>query len=182
MNLSYRDTVYFIQNAIKIDAPSLSDLHYRFSKLDEKLLKKLFEKLLEELNIGEKIELIAVDGTGFGYGGKRELNWMRGAQIRKVSSHVKVELLVGKVRDSSIIFGVNIAKAYRDERKLLMEILGKVKAKKILADALISKDVFERFYEISEEVIVPVRDTLHTKVRSDIRKRAKKEYEAKRGV
>ncbi len=43
-----------------------------------------------------------------------------------------------------------------------------------------SRDVLERFYEISEEVIVPVRDTPHTKVRSDIRKRAKKEYEEKR--
>ena len=38
MNFSYRDTIYFIQNTLKIDAPSLSDLHYRFSKLDEKLL------------------------------------------------------------------------------------------------------------------------------------------------
>ena len=37
MNFSYRDTIYFIQNTLKIDAPSLSDLHYRFSKLDEKL-------------------------------------------------------------------------------------------------------------------------------------------------
>ncbi len=73
--------------------PSLSDLHYRFSKLDEKLLKKLFERLLDKLDIGEEIEVIAVDGTGFGYGGKRELKWMRGAQIRKVSSHVKVEPL-----------------------------------------------------------------------------------------
>ncbi len=32
----------------KIDAPSLSDLHYRFSKLDEELLEELFRKLLEE--------------------------------------------------------------------------------------------------------------------------------------
>ena len=83
--------------------PSLSDLHYRFSKLDENLLKKLFERLLEELYIGEEIEMIAVDGTGFGYGEKRELKWMRGAQMRKVSSHVKVELLVGKVRGSVIL-------------------------------------------------------------------------------
>ena len=184
MNLSYRDTIYFIQNVLKIDAPSISDLHYRFSKLDEKLLKELFEKLLNELNIGEEIELIAVDGTGFGYGGKRELNWMRGAQIRKVSSHVKVELIVGKVRDRAIILGVNMGEAYSDERKLLMEILEKVniKAKKILADALygMSKAMLEKFYEISEEVIVPVRDTLHTKVRSGIRKKAKIEYEDKR--
>ena len=82
--------------------------------------------------------MIAADGTGFGYGEKRELNWMRGSQIRKVSSHVKVELLVGKVRGKAIILGVNMGKTYSDERKLLMEILEKVniKTKKVLADAL----------------------------------------------
>ena len=109
----FRDTIYFIQNTLKIDAPSLSDLHYRFSKLDEKILKKLFEKLPDELNIDEKIDLIAVNGTGFGYGEKRELKWMRKAQIRKVSSYVK--------------------------KKLLMEILGKVniKTKRVLTNALL---------------------------------------------
>ena len=144
----------------------------------------MFKKLLDKLNIGKEIELIAVDGTGFGYGEKRELNWMRGSQIRKVSSHVKVELLVGKVRGSAIILGVNMGEAYSDERKLLMKILEKVniKAKKILADALygMDKKVLKRFYEISEEVIVPVRNTPHTKVRSGIRKKAKIEYEDKR--
>ena len=41
-------------------------------------------------------------------------------------------------------------------------------------------DERKQFYEISEEVIVPVRDTPHMKVKSGIRKRAKKDYEAKR--
>ena len=40
-----------------------------------------------------------------------------------------------------------------------------------------SKEVLKK---ISEEVIVLVKDTLHTKVRSGIRRKAKKEYEAKR--
>ena len=46
--------------------------------------------------------------------------------------------VVGRVRGSEIILGVNMGKAYSDERKLLMGILGKVdiKAKRILADAL----------------------------------------------
>ena len=65
----------------------------------------MFEKLLDKLNIGEKVELIAADGTGFGYGEQIKLNWMRGSQIREVSSHVKVELMVGKVRDRVIILG-----------------------------------------------------------------------------
>ena len=74
---------------------------------------------------------------------------------------------------------MNIAKAYSDERELLVEILEKIniKTKKILADTLydMSKEVFKKFYEISEEVVAPVRDTLHMVVRSEVRKRTKRE-------
>ena len=66
-------------------------------------------------------------------------------QIRRVSSHVKVELLVGKVRDSAIIIGVNMGKAYSDERKLLVEIFEKINIKTM------SKEVLKKFYEIGSD-------------------------------
>ena len=44
-----------------------------------------------------EIDLIVVDGTGFGYSEKRKINLMRGKKIREVSSHVKVELVVGRM-------------------------------------------------------------------------------------
>ena len=49
---------------------------------------------------------MVVDGRGFGYNDKRKLNWMRGKKIREVSSHVKVELVVGRiVNGKDVIFG-----------------------------------------------------------------------------
>ena len=47
--------------------------------MDKEILEKLFKKVLEKLEIDEeeKLEFVVVDGTGFGYEGKRELNCKR---------------------------------------------------------------------------------------------------------
>ena len=127
-----------------------------------------------------------MDGTGFGYGQKRELRFKRGSEIRKVSSHVKVELIAAKEkgRKETFILSVNMGKAYSDERKLLMDILRerRIKADLVLADALygMSNEVLEKFFDMGRLVVVAVKDSLHTKVSSPIRKRAKKLYEEHR--
>ena len=87
---------------------------------------------------------MVVDGRGFGYNDKRKLNWMRGKKIREVSSHVKVELVVGRiVKGKDVIFGVAMGRAYSDERKLLEGMIGKVKtrSKYMLGDALYGMSV-----------------------------------------
>jgi len=122
---------------------------------------------------------MVVDGTGFGYNDKRKLNWMRGKKIREVSSHVKVELVVGRMGNGKdVIFGVAMGRVYSDERKLLEGMIGKVKArsKYILGDALygMSVKVLRNLFEEAEEVIVPIKDTLHTRVRDPIRKKVRR--------
>ena len=140
--------------------------------------------MLKILGIDEikEIELMIVDGTGFGYDNKQKLNWMRGKKIREVSSHVKVELVVGKIGNGKdVILGASMGKAYSDERKLLEKMIGKVKVKSryILGDALygMSVKVLKKLFEKAEKVIVPIKDTLHTKVRNPIRKKVKQMYE-----
>jgi hypothetical protein len=51
-----------------------------------------------------------------------------------------------------------------------------------MADALygMSVDVLKEFFDRADIVLVPVRDTLHTKVRDPIRKRARKVYKSNR--
>ena len=143
--------------------------------------EELFERVLGIFRVEEmaEIELMVVDGTGFGYNEKRKLNWMRGKKIREVSSHVKVELVVGKMGNGKeVIFGVEMGRAYSDERKLLEGMIGKVKArsKYILGDALYGKSVkvLRKLFEKAEEVIVPIKDTLHTRVRDPIRKKVRR--------
>jgi len=93
---SFRDTVFYLEEILNLKIPAISTLHYRFSKLNVSHFEKLFEKVLEKLGVQDTLEIMVVDGTGFGYDEKQRLNWMRGKKIREVSSHVKVEIIVGR--------------------------------------------------------------------------------------
>ncbi len=80
-----------------------------------------------------------------------------------------------------MIIGVEMGKAYTDERKLLKEMMEgiKVKGRYILGDALYGMDVkvLRLMFEKAKEVIVPVRDGLHKRVRNPLRKIVKWMYE-----
>ena len=57
----------------------------------KKFAKKIIEKKEKE---GKKLKAIIVDGTGFGYAEAYYLKEKRGEKLRKVSSHIKTEVMV----------------------------------------------------------------------------------------
>ena len=62
-------------------------------------MKSFFKKFRNILlDTEEKVRQIIVDGTRFGYDGKESLKMLRGKEIREMSSHVKVELMICKKR------------------------------------------------------------------------------------
>ncbi|HEY8542247.1 MAG TPA: transposase [Pseudothermotoga sp.] len=183
---SFRDTVFYFEEILGVKVPSISTLHYRFSKLDMLYFKKLFDRVLEKLKVDEELELMVVDGTRFGYDDKQRLNWMRGRKIREVSSHVRVEIIVGRKEKGGkpIVVGVSMGPAYSDERKLLLGLMGSgwVRAQCVIGDGIysMSLELLEKFFERSDLVLVPVKDTLRTKVKHPLRQKAKQMYEANR--
>ena len=65
--------------------PALSVYHSRVKELDEGPLQKLVEeggKVLFQNNLGEW-ESLMTDGTGFGFGQKDVLHWLRGTGVRQ---------------------------------------------------------------------------------------------------
>jgi hypothetical protein len=93
--LSYRE-VLSIAHQQGFTVPSLRAYHYRVHQLAPELLQRLIEaagKLLLELKRRGWKRLMA-DGTGFGYGQKYLLQWMRGSQLRQVSSQGRLVMLV----------------------------------------------------------------------------------------
>jgi hypothetical protein len=97
-----------------------------------------------------------------------------------------LKLIVGRKGEEkeAMLIGVNMRPAYSYERKLLLEMIDgmNVKAKYIMADVLygMSTDVLKEFFDRADIVLVPVRDTLHTKMKDPIRKRARKVYKSNR--
>ncbi len=107
-------------------------------------------------------------------------------KIRKVKSHVKVELCVGVVKGKSVVVGINVGKAYSDEHKLLKPILDalKVRAMYFLADAYYGNrvKVLQKVKELGIKAIVPIRDSLHKKVKDPYRLWAEQNYEERKKV
>ncbi len=169
--------------------PDFTTIYYRFKKLNQDYLKELIEQtakqIIEELKAKELYCLIA-DGTGFGYAQTYNLPWKKGKELREVGSHVKTELLVGVVKNRSIALSVQIGKAYADENTLLKDMLAKldIKAKYFLGDAYYGKsvEILKLVKEKGMSAIIPVRDTIHMKVRNSYRLWAKENYEKKRDI
>lgn len=79
---------------------------------------------------------------------------------------------------------MKIGSAYSDERVMLKELLRERewRSKFIMADVLYGMDVeiLREFYRRAEKVVVPVRDTIHTRVKHPLRVQAKRDYEENR--
>ncbi|MGC8871706.1 MAG: IS5-like element ISAae1 family transposase, partial [Caldimicrobium sp.] len=88
----------------------------------ENLIKDLAERIRQKMQVKEFHCMIA-DGTGFGDSDTYKLRWKRGKPTIEVSAHIKVEVLIGVVRDKKVVLEVKTDRAYLCERRLLREIL-----------------------------------------------------------
>ncbi len=129
--------------------------------------------------------LFIADGTGIGYKDSYKMRWCRGSEIRKVSCHVKVEVLVGRVRGVDMVVGCRVGRAYADENKLLEEIFRDIKyrAMYFLGDRYYSKNkVIRMVRERNIVPVIPTENTIRKRVRSEERRWAKEMYEKYRDI
>ncbi len=186
--LSLRDLEEKLKDLLP-KVPDFTTIHYRFKKLNQDYLKDMIEQtakeIMKQLKAKELYCLIA-DGTGFGYAQTYNLTWKRGKKLREVNSHIKTEILVGVVKNKSIVLSVNTDKAYADENRLLREMLSKldIRSKYFLGDSYYGKSVetLKIIKEKGMKAIIPVRDTFRMKVRDSYRVWAKDNYENNRDI
>ena len=149
-----------------------------------RLIELEVEKVMRILKAKE-FWLFIADGTGIGYKDSYKMRWCRGSEIRKVSCHVKVEVLVGRVRGVDMVVGCRVGKAYADENKLLEEIFRGVKyrATYFLGDRYYSKNkVIRMVRERNIVPVIPTENTIRKRVKSEERRWAKKMYEKYRNI
>ncbi len=141
--------------------------------------------LHQKQTIKKEFHCLIADGTGFGYSDTFKLLWMKGKEIRQVKSHIKTEVLVGVIKNKAVVVGVNTGTAYSDECKLLSPMLKALnfRVRYFLGDAYYGKvEILRKVKGLNMCAVVPVRDTVHTRVRHSIRLWAKENYERKRKV
>jgi hypothetical protein len=184
-NLSWRDLEYNLKSILNDqEIPDFTTLFYRANKIDQEFLKKCINLLSAQIiaEIGD-IDSLIVDGTGFGYNEMYKQTWERGKRLKEVKSHIKTEVLIAVKGNLTFPIGVAVGLPYSDERKLLREILDKVKIAEgslILGDKIYGMDnklAKKLIDELKVKPIIPVEDSIRYKVRDPYRKKLKEIYE-----
>ena len=95
---------------------------------------------------------------------------LRGKDLRKVKSHIRLETIVSVTENNyTFIDGFYLDKAYSGENKMLFKLLQNYSfsSKFVFADALYSTSKLAK-YLIDRKLVplIPTKDTLHQKVKN----------------
>jgi hypothetical protein len=123
---SYREALEF-GNLFFEGIPSLSDFHYRISVLEDGFTEGFLVFLAEKLiKAGLKPDAYLIDGTGWSYHDLYPQELLRGAQVRKIKSHVRTIALVGVVGKKRFVLDAIPGKAYASEVKLGTKLIKQI--------------------------------------------------------
>jgi len=128
---------------------------------------------------------VIADGTGFSYDELYPLVYHRGTSIREVRAHVRVVVLMGLLEDGRrVVLGATSGGAYASEVKLLLRMLDSLgefcNGGYFVADRCYdSVEVMRRLCEMGIECAIRVKQSRHSKVRSELRLRSMKNAKRK---
>ena len=180
--LSYREVLEIAKHE-GFHVPVLGDYHYRVKKLDEELLKKILDESTKHFFRAKwDFKYLIVDGTGFGFGSKYILNWMRGTQVREVSSHVRlVSLVAVDEKGRAIILGCEVGGPYASEVNMLREILDRLEELPrgpFIADkGYDAVDVVERVMKFGCEPAIGMKQSWRMRIRNWLRRMSFENWE-----
>jgi len=123
------------------------------------------------------IDYLVVDGSGFSFNDLYPIKFLRGEEVRKVSSHVKVVFIIGIIKGKKrFIMQCNTGKPYASEVKLLKEVIEDldIKARYFIGDKCY--DCIEIIKAICKKRINPaieVKETFRMKVKDKYRLKSK---------
>ena len=126
------------------------------------------------------VRLAIADGTGFSYNNLYPLVYHRGTSVREVRSHVRVVVLMGILEDGGrVVLGATSGGAYASEVKLLLQMLDSLgefcDGGYFVADRCYdSIEVMRKLCEMGIEPAIRVKQSRHSRVRSELRLRSMK--------
>jgi hypothetical protein len=154
------------------------------SKITEDLWIEFLNWLARRSKELKEVEFPLVDGTGWGYGLPIYQRIKRGAEVRKIKSHVKGVVVLGlNEKGERIVLGASLDKAYSDERNLFLQWLRKRKPRDKQGLYLVGDKLYGMSTEVIKEVmergwipVIKIEESLHRGIRDKLRKIALKSY------
>lgn len=191
--LSFRDLELFaVQLLGRENVPDFSTYYYRLQKLPPDLLVDFLNFLARKLlsKHHKQIKFLVIDGTGFKYDELYPLKILRGLDIKKVKSHVKVVALSVHLRNGKrFVLTVASEGSYASEVKVGERIICWFSERGFIKRALEGKPLLGdkaydsvRFMELVEGAgllaYIKVKETFRKGIKSEVRRRAKERVEA----
>jgi hypothetical protein len=180
---SYREVLEYVSNE-GYSVPALGNYHYRVKKLPLERLQNLIGSVSKEFFRREGIRLkgIVVDGTGFGYRERYVLRWLRGTEVKEVSAHVKVVVIVGVDERNRIIpLDCEVSGAYTSEIVMLRGLLERMRKGldvPFVGDkGFDAVDILKILKERGCELGIRMKETWRMGIRHPLRKESKEGWE-----
>jgi len=193
--LSFRELeLLSVQMFGRETVPDFSTYYYRLNKLPRYLLIDFLNFTSRRL-LGRhhrQVKFLIIDGTGFKYDELYPLKILRGLEIKKVRSHVKVVVLSAHLENGKrFVLTVVPEQSYASEVKIGERIIGWLSERGFTWRALRGKPLLGdkaydsvRFLELVEvaglKPYVKVKETFRKSVKSKARLRAKRLVESDR--
>lgn len=179
-----------ISRQILPEVPDFSTLHYRVRRLPQERWEEFNRWLAERALGGQSVELVLVDGTGWGFGLPYWACWRRGKELRRLRSHVKGVVVVGAVGRRRMLLGAALGPPYSDERRLVERWLKSPDSQRwgegvwFVADALygMGKGLLGLVRSLGWQAVVAVREGVWRGVSSEERQWARKLWQEHRDI
>jgi DDE family transposase len=128
-DLSFREALEFVEPHFPT-IPCLSTFHYRVQTLSTEhtgqFLAFLGLQLQDVLcNNGKPLKHFIVDGTGFSFNDVYPMHYLRGTEVRKVHSHVRVLALVASNGKRRFVAGVLSGGPYESEVVMAKQLVSR---------------------------------------------------------
>jgi hypothetical protein len=191
--LSFRELEFMsVQVLGRESTPDFSTYYYRLKKLPSYILVDFLNFISRRLlgKYHKEVKFLVIDGTGFKYDELYPLKVLRGAEIKRLKSHVKaVVLSVHLESGKRFVLTVLPERSYASEVKVGEKIvhwlscrgfiLNVLKGKPFLGDkAYDSISFIELLERIGFKPYIKVKETFRKGVRSEVRLRAKRLVES----
>jgi len=123
---SFREALEYCEDYFR-DLPALSTYHDRLATFTSDIAQEFIEfigkRIVDISHTSRKGRMFVMDGTGFSYHDSYPMKFFNGMDIRKIRTHVKIGVVMGRVGKRRFVTSATAGPAYASDMTLIQPLL-----------------------------------------------------------